>query len=441
MVQNTMNGSNKDRKFACPGTTGCNILKSIAAVAFMIAIAFFAKPYFSGKLDIETNRISEAAETGGAPAEPPAPPVVGHVVVKADLAIGHEYIGKVESIQTVQIKPRISGQVETVHFKEGSVVKEGDMLFTLDSAQCQATVALRKADLAKAEANLARSVKYNERLKAADKRSVSASDLDIAASEVLQNRAAVDQAKAALKLAQIDLSYTKIKAPITGRIGRALATRGNYVTPAAELATIIQTDPIRVSYAIPDRDYIDQIDAFRSSDDPVYNLSIFLSDGTLYESGGQRDFEDNTIDTMTGTITLRRRFENGNGTLIPGSMVRVSAKPVKIHIAPILPQEAVMSDIQGDFVYVIGEGDVTDRRNVDLGAEIGTSREVVSGLEAGEKVVISGLHNVRPGSRVRPSYISSDESSMSPADLAKKSGYDLPSVVPNDGGELREGTN
>ncbi|MDR1137490.1 MAG: efflux RND transporter periplasmic adaptor subunit [Synergistaceae bacterium] len=433
--------SNNVKKFAHKGTAGANMFKVTAAVALMLAIASFAKPYFRGEIDIEIKQASAATENNAAPPAPPAPPVVGHVVVKADLSIGRDYIGRVESIQTVLLKPRISGQIETVHFKEGSLVKEGDPLFTLDSAQHQATVSLRKADLAKAEANLSKAVKYNDRLKAADKRSVSASDLDIAASEVLQNKAAVDQAKSALKLAQIDLGYTKIKAPITGRIGGAKATRGNYVTQGSELATIIQTDPIRVSYSIPDRDYMDQIEAFQSSGDPVYNISLFLSDGTLYQSAGNRDFEDNTIDLMTGTITLHRRFENKNGTLIPGSMVRVSAKPMKNHIAPVLPQEALMSDAQGDFVYVIGDGDVADRRNVELGAEIGTSREVISGIEAGEKVVLSGLHNVRPGAPVRPSYPPSDASSMSPAELAKKSGYDLPSIALTDGDELREGTN
>jgi RND family efflux transporter MFP subunit len=406
----------------------------------MVAVAIFAKQYFGGGFDAVVNQASAATEkSDAAPPAPPALPVVGHVVIKADLAIRREYIGRVEPIQAVALRPRISGQIEAVHFKEGSIVKEGDLLFTLDSAQRRATVALRRADLAKAEANLTRAVKYNDRLKAADKRSVSESDLDVASSEVLQSRAAVNQAKAALKLAQIDLDFTKIKAPITGRIGRAEMTKGNYVTPGDELAAIIQTNPIRVTYAIPDRDYMDQIDAFQSSKAPVYDISISLSDGTLYESGGERDFEDNMIDVMTGTITMRRRFENKKGALIPGSMVRVSAKPMKSHIAPVLPQEALMSDALGDFVYVIGDGNVADRRDVKLGAEIGTAREVISGLEAGERVVLSGLHNVRPGSPVRPSYPSSDAASMSPADLARTSGYDLPAVVSADGGETGEG--
>ncbi|MDR1511069.1 MAG: efflux RND transporter periplasmic adaptor subunit [Synergistaceae bacterium] len=436
-----MTKSGNARKFVHAGGTGSNTLKSITAAALMLAVAFFARPYFVGGLDIEINQASAAAEnSAAAPPEPPAPPVVGHVVIKADLAIGREYIGRVEPIQSVLLKPRISGQIETVHFKEGSIVKEGDLLFTLDSAQHQATVALHRADLAKAQANMAKAVKYNDRLKAADKRSVSASDLDIAASEALQNKAAVDQAKAALKLAQIDLDFTKIRAPITGRIGRAEATKGNYVTPGGGLATIVQTDPIRVSYSIPDRDYMAQIEAFQSSEGPVYDISLLLSDGTSYKSGGERDFEDNTIDTMTGTITLRRRFENDGGTLIPGSMVRVSAKPVKNHIAPVLPQEALMSDARGDFVYVIGDGNIADRRDVELGAEIGATREVISGLEAGEKVVLSGLHNVQPGSPVRPSYPSSDASAASPADLARESGYDLRAVVSADDGGSGEGT-
>ena len=420
-----------------------NILKSMAALALMGVLALFSSSYFGSDGPAENSgtpaNIGAVEASVAVPEAPQALPVVGHVIAEADLAVGREYIGKVEPIQTVQIRPRAAGQIESVHFKEGSIVNEGDPLFTIDRAEYEATVALRRADLSRAQAVLSRASKYNDRLKAVDKRSISANDLDMSASDVQQNRAAVEQARAALKLAEIDLGYTKIKAPITGRIGRVNVTKGNFVSAASgPLATIVQTDPVRVSFAMPDREYMERIKAFQASDAPVYNTTLTLADGTQYESRGARDFEDNEMDSSTGTMTLHLRFENKNGTLIPGSLVKVMTRPLENRIAPIVPQEAVMSDAAGDYVYVIGDGDVAHRRDVTLGAEIGASREVLSGLAAGEKVVVSGLQNVRPESPVRPSYPTAG-TSKTPAELARESGYDLPVVTPGEGSE--EGKN
>jgi RND family efflux transporter MFP subunit len=402
----------------------------------MGVLVLFSSSYFDTDGGAENSKAEVITGTASAAvAEAPrATPVVGHVITDADLSIGREYIGMAEPIQTVQIRPRAAGQIKSVHFKEGSVVKEGDLLFTIDRAQYEATLALRRADLSKAQASLSRASKYNDRLKAVDKRSISANDLDMSASEVQQNRAAVAQAKAALTLAEIDLDYTKITAPITGRIGGASVTKGNFVSAASgPLATIVQTDPMRVSFAMPDREYMEQIRAFQSNS-PVYDTTLTLANGTLYESRGERDFEDNEMDSSTGSITLHLRFENKNGTLIPGSLVKVMTRPTKSRVTPIVPQEAVMSDAAGDYVYVIGDGDVARRRGVTLGAEIGALREVVSGLAAGEKVIVSGLQNVRPESPVRPSYPSAG-ASKTPAELARESGYDLPAAGKPEGGK------
>jgi RND family efflux transporter MFP subunit len=409
-------------------------MKSIAALALMAAIAYFISPrvekLIGGAVSTASSGSPAQAATEGdappAPFAPPAPAVVGHVVANADLALSREYIGRVEPIQAVLVKPRVSGQIESVHFKEGTMVKEGDVLFTLDSAQHQATVQLRRADLAKAEASLSRAVKYNNRLQSADKRGVSASDADMAASDVQQNKAAVEQAKAALKLAQIDLEFTKITAPISGRIGRA-ATKGNYVTPSGDpLASIVQIDPIRVSYALPDKNYMDQINEYRSKGD-VYETTLALADGAAYPERGERDFEANEMDASTATIKIYLRFKNSGGALVPGSMVRVLTKPVKARVAPVVPQEAILSDSGGDFVYVIDENDVARRRDVNLGAEIGSSREITSGLAAGEKVITRGIQAVRPESPVKPSY-PLEGAPKGAADLARESGYDLPAV-------------
>jgi RND family efflux transporter MFP subunit len=414
-------------------------MKSLAAVALMVILALYAREYFDGKTPQVRSFAEAAAET---PASPPAPSVVGHVVNNADLAVGREYIGRVEPIQTVNIKPQVPGMIEAVNFRDGSIVKEGELLFTIDSRQYQATVSLRKADVSKAEAGLSRASKYNDRLQAADKRSVSASDLDISANDILQGRASIEQARAALQLAQIDLDYTKVKAPISGRIGRAEATKGNYVTPGGSpLADIVQINPIRVSFAMPDRDYMEQRDLFRSPG-AIYDATLTLADGSTYAHKGERDFEDVTMDVTTGTIMVYLRFKNESGVLVPGSMVRVLTKPVKSHVSAVIPLEAVLSDGEGTFVYVIDESNVAHRRDISLGVEFGTTREVLSGLEAGEKIVLRGLQNVRPETPVNPSYLS-DDVNRSPADLAKESGYDLPSVSSKDesGVKSTEGKN
>ncbi len=394
------------------------IVQTIITIVAIIALIFIAKWYFSDR-----HATQEPGAMNGHQQQIPS--VVADIAMKADLAIPREYVGRVESIQTVDVRPQVAGEIAQVHFKEGSTVKAGQLLFTLDSQQFQATVALRKADLAKAEANYDRAVKYYDRLKAADKRSVSASDLDIAQNDVLQSRAAIEQARASLRLAQIDLGYTKIAAPITGQIGKASFTKGNYVTPAGgSLASIVQIDPIRVAFSLPDRDYLDQFSAFKASGNSVYNASLRLADGKLYPFKGTRDFEDNAMDEKTGTIAVRIRFRNDKGILVPGAMVRVEAKPAKDHVAIVVPQEAILADNQGDYVYSIDANNVVHQSWVTLGAEIGSMREVASGLEEGTKVVVRGLQNVRPEATVNPT-MQQQGGVKTPAELAKESTEDI----------------
>ena len=394
----------------------------IVAVMLIAVLGLFTKWYLG--------RESTAYQVEG-PTEPQAPAVVVQLLEQADLAIAREYIGRIEPIQTVSIRPQVAGEIAQVHFTEGSVVKAGDLLFTLDSKQYQATVDLRKADQTKAEANLQHATKYYNRLKASDKRSVSASDLESAENDVNQSKAAVAQAKASLRLAQIDLGYTKITAPITGRIGRAEFTKGNYVTPSGgQLASIVQVDPIRVSFSMPDRDYLEQIEAFKGSSKAVYNATIVLPDGEAYNYSGERDYEDNVMNNRTGTISVTMRFKNDKGLLVPGTMVRVTTKPVETRIATVVPMEAVMADSEGDYVYLVDENDTVQQRRITTGAEVGYMNEVLSGVVPGEKVIIRGLQSVRPNMTVKPSFLKAENEASTPAERAMESGYDLKTVVP-----------
>ena len=236
---------------------------------------------------------------------------------------------------------------------------------------------------------------------AADSRAVSAAERDSAEANLLQCRAALSQAKAGLRLAEIDLGYCRITSPITGKIGAAIFTKGNYVTPASgPLASIVQMDPIRVSYTLPDRDYLDQLEYFKSQG-AVYKTKLVLSNGTTFGAAGSRDFEDNIVDRQTGTVLMHLRYKNGDGRLIPGEMVRVFTQSVKSRMVPVIPQTAVMADAKGDFVYVVEADDTVRDIRVKLGREFGMQREVDAGLSEGQRVVVAGLQNIRPGVKVK----------------------------------------
>lgn len=331
----------------------------------------------------------------------PDPLVFVKPVVKIDASQNtNEYVGHVEAIQSVRVVPQISGEILRVCFKEGSLVKAGQMLFQIDPAPFQATVDTCRAKLEKAKADLDTSEKFFSRVQNAEARAVSAAERDKAEGTVLQNRAAVSQAKADLHLAEINLGYTKISSPITGKIGVAKFTKGNYVTPASgPLATIVQMDPIRVSYTLPDRDYLDQLAAFKKSG-AVYKNTLILSNGEEIKAQGERDFEDNKIDSSTGTIMMNLRYANADGLLIPGAMVRVRTNPVKSEIVTAVPQTAVAADSQGDYVYVIKD-DTASLVRVTLGRDFGELREVTAGLTEGQKVVVAGIQNLRNGVKVR----------------------------------------
>lgn len=406
-----MQGNGENKNVEIKGNPKSPWVK-IAAAVVVIAVVFFG--YRAWK-DGSPQPVQQAAAE---------PVVIVKQVEKFDASsVPSEYVGRVESIQSVSVKPQISGEIAKVCFKEGSVVKAGQLLFQIDPKQYEATVQLRKAELQQAEANLVTAEKYYKRVTAASERAVSATDRDTAEGNFLQAKAAVAQAKAALKLAQIDLGYCRITSPITGKIGRALYTKGNYVTPQiTELASIVQMDPIRVSYPLPDRDYLDQLSLFKE-DGSVYNTSLILSNGEKYNVPGKRDFENNRVDQTTGTIMMRLRFANKEGMLIPGEMVRVFTKPVKSHIVNAVPQTAVMADEQGDYVYVINADNTARQARVTLGREFGELREVTSGVEAGENVAVAGLQRLRPGAKVR---IETSASEKPAAEKAAAQGGEAP---------------
>lgn len=389
---------------------------------------------------------------GGGPVGPPPgagpgaggpPEVVVEAVREGPNEIPKEYIGNVDAIQAVDISAQVVGYIEEVHFEEGSLVEQGDLLFTIEQNQYKARVTLAQAALEQAEANLAgaradldaakadlnaaeadlvRAEKYLKRLQSADERSVAQANMDAAISDekraksrvqqakaqvdqgqaaVQQTKALVHEAEAELDLARIDLGYTEIRSPITGRIGKAVLTKGNYVGPSTgPLARIVQVDPIRVVLSMSDREYLSVIEEIQTTSGPALHTRLRLPNGGLFEGIGGWDFEDNEMNPETGTIAVYVRFSNKDRLLVPGSYVTVIMERIESDKVPIISEEAVMTDQQGHFVYVVDPDNQVERRPVTLGESYRGEQRVTSGLSIGERIVVAGIQKVQPGDKV-----------------------------------------
>ncbi len=313
-----------------------------------------------------------------------------------------EYIAHVEPIQQVDLVPRIEGYIAEVLFKEGSLVEKGQLLFTIDSREYRATADLRAAELAQAEARQVRAEKYLKRLKSAETRSISQADMDMAISDAQSAKAAVEMARASLKLAEINLGYTRIAAPISGKIGPAEIKSGNYVSSASRrLASIVQTNPVRVRFSPADRHYLKLLQQDISGKPLKISSRVTLPGGMAFAAAGQRDFVDNEMDPETGTITIWLRFDNPNGLLIPGSYVKLLLGDQDRPKDLIIPQVAVVSDVQGHSVYIVDKEAKVHKRSITLGPVLEESIVAKSGLIEGESIIIEGVQKVMPGITVQ----------------------------------------
>lgn len=360
------------------------IIVFLISITMGIAVGFFA---------------AKMMPSGGSPMAGPggmgAPAVEVQLAEKIALDTPIEHIGKVEPIQEVDVSSEVDGTITAVHFEEGALVSEGDLLFTIDQRQYQATVKVREAELAQAQAELSRADKYLKRLQAASEKGVSQSDLDTAESDQLQAAAALKQAEANLNLAEIDLANTEIRAPIGGRIGRALVTKGNYVSTTSDsLARIVQLNPIRVVFSLPDRIYYDLINAQRA--DLVGQLK--LPDGSMFGATGQIDFSDNEMRETTGTLAMRYAFANDGDTLVPGTFVTVLLGEQTPTMGLAVAQRAVLTDTDGRYVFVADQKGLIREQRIETGITVGSMIEVKTGLKTGEQVVVEGLQKVQPGS-------------------------------------------
>ncbi len=322
-------------------------------------------------------------------------------VVVRHVAAFETYSGRLEAIDSAAIRPQVAGTLTEVHFHDGQMVRKGDLLFSIDPSlygaevdQARARVAQARAHSAYANADAARA----KRLLAGN--AVSRRDYDLAQNAARESIANLAAASAALELAQVKLGYTKIVAPIAGRASRAEVTVGNTVSPgsaAPVLTTVVSVSPIYASFDVDEQTYLKLL-SNRQGDRQTVGLGLASDNG--FPRQGTIDSIDNQLDTGSGTIRVRARFDNAGGELLPGLFARVKVSSDAFHEATLISDSAVGTDQDKRFVFVIDEHGKAQYREVATGALYGDLREITSGLKKGERIVVNGLQKIQPGVQV-----------------------------------------
>lgn len=370
--------------------------------------------------------LAAVAATGGAEAQSDgqgaAPSVVVAPVTSEDVGRSDQFIGRVQAIQSVDLKARVEGFLDEVAFQEGSFVKKDAILFEIEKAPYQAAVARAQAEVAAAQAAIAGAkaslknaqTNLDRQLDLVKRGTVSqavADDAqaqrDKAAADVQAAEAQLKEAQAQLQTAQLDLSYTEITSPIDGRIGATNVTEGNLVNPqTGTLATVVQVDPVRVAFSIPESLYVTFAqERGKSINDQATNLfrpRLELANGKPYDEKGKISFASNEIDPSTGTLVVYADFPNPDGALLPGSFVNVTVQESETQSLPVVPAPAVLQDRQGQYVFVISDDDRAEQRRIETAARVENGFAISSGVQDGETVIVSGVQKVKPGEKVRP---------------------------------------
>lgn len=352
----------------------------------------------------------EAASQQQAPAAPQVS--VAQVVVER-ITEWDEFTGRLQAPQTVQLVPRVSGYVAQVLFDEGALVKAGDVLLTIDAEPFAAEVTRLNAELLNAQsaAELA-AAEYERAQRLLAQRAISVEVLDNRLARKKQTAATVASVKAALERAELDLSYTRVTAPINGRVSYALVTAGNYVTAGqTRLTSLVSTEKMYAYFDVDEQTYLKyarlaqdgkRVDTREAQANPVY---LALADDREFSHIGHIDFVDNRIDAQTGTIRLRASFANTDNQLMPGLYAKLRLAGSASYDGVLIDEKAIGTDLNNKFVLVVNDANQLEYRAIELGEKLDGLRIVNKGLSADDRIVVNGLQRVRPSMQVEPKLV------------------------------------
>ncbi|MGN6770898.1 MAG: efflux RND transporter periplasmic adaptor subunit [Rhizobiaceae bacterium] len=354
---------------------------------------------------------SNGASAGAnAATEPAAIPVSVATVKLQDVTTWQEFSGRFEAVDRVDLRSRVAGAIQSVNFREGALVKKGDVLVTIDPASFEATVAQARAQVSAAEARVELTkLELDRGQKLVASRTVSQSDLDQRMSAYHEATASLRSAEAALQSAELDLGYTEIRAPIAGRIGKYQVTVGNLVAAGAGspvLSTLVSVDPIYVGFDVNEEvvaRILSELPSGATGERVTENIPVEVeTEGDSAPIRGHLQFIDNRVDTASGTVQLRAVFDNPDGLLLPGQFVRVRIGQPKPEPQLLISERAVGTDQDKKFVLVVDPQNKLDYRQIVLGDWADGLRIVRTGLKPGDRIVVNGLQHVRPGAVVAP---------------------------------------
>jgi membrane fusion protein, multidrug efflux system len=341
---------------------------------------------------------SPDAASAQEPAAKAAPATVATPIVRT-IAMTQSYPAQVEAIERVELQPQVSGALEAVNFTEGSFVRRGQVLFRIDRRPYAAALAEAEAALAQAEADAEATLREGSRAaRLVEKKAISQEDADRRQASAGVAKARVAAAQAAVERARLTLSYTEVRSPISGRVGRAEMTRGNLVSPQTRLAVIVATDPVYVRFDVDEN----TLASYLGKGTGRWRVR-FAQQGAVTSLPAEVAFVENEVGRGTGTLRIRARLANAGGTVIPGMYGTATLTFGEEKDAILVRDEAIGADQGQRFVLVADDKNVLQYRPVTLGAREGDLRVVKSGLTASDRVVINGLFRLRPGMPVAPS--------------------------------------
>lgn len=356
---------------------------------------------------------------GAGDGPPPAPEVVVESPQEQSVTDWLYYTGRFEAIEAVDIRARVSGYLESVHFEDGDEVEKGDLLFTIDPRPFEAALAAAEGALAQARATLSQS--RTERARAdelIDIGGVSREELDALVAAEARAAAAVKTAEANLRAARLDLEFAEVRAPIAGRLSERRIDPGNLIAGggvgADILTTIVSYDPIHFSFDVSEADVLKYLQGRKRNG--VAEIEIRLLGETAFSRKGLVTFADNRIDPQAGTLRLRAQMDNPDGVLQPGMFGEARVNAFEPYKALTVPEAAIVTDASRRLVYVVGADNKVESRAVELGPLIGDRRVIRSGLNSQDRVIVAGLQRARPGAPVQPSVKDDDAPSRVAAD-------------------------